>query len=145
MNRRVENRPMGLRATVPLLVFLFVAACGSRTDEGAVAANSTTQASACTWPSTLDGDPSSRTTCHAARRFLDCNVSSDLVESCTTDGAPACPESGSTPCKDRCSADEYVVSCGGVGPGPVPDPPASCRAAGAVPAGIAYYCCPCGS
>jgi hypothetical protein len=32
-----------------------------------------------------------------------------------------------------------------VGPGPIPDPPPGCRPWGAVPAGIAYYCCPCGS
>jgi hypothetical protein len=32
-----------------------------------------------------------------------------------------------------------------VGPGPIPAPPAGCRADGFVPAGIAFYCCPCGA
>jgi len=50
----------------------------------------------------------------------------------------------SSSCKDQCGQTEYAASCGGVGPGPVPNPPSGCRSAGAIPAGIAFYCCPCG-
>jgi hypothetical protein len=48
------------------------------------------------------------------------------------------------PCEDECHADEYAVACGGVGPGPIPDPPGGCRTVAANPAGYMFYCCPCG-
>jgi hypothetical protein len=65
---------------------------------------------------------------------------------CVSDNATYCPQGGEPgPCENRCHPDEYVASCGGVGPGPIPDPPAGCRSIGAIPAGITYHCCPCGT
>jgi hypothetical protein len=111
-------------------------------------ANSTTTVKsrlpACTWPASLEADPGSRDHCHAARRSLTC-TSADGAEECTTDGAATCPDSTDATCKDHCAPNEYVAECGGVGPGPVPDPPSGCKYVFAVPAGIAFYCCPCGS
>ena len=100
---------------------------------------------ACTWPSELDGDASSRAFCHAARVYLSCDLPGGVTELCTTDGVMHCTDSGTSPCHPKCASNEYVASCGGVGPGPVPDPPSGCRSMGANPGGTAYYCCPCGS
>jgi hypothetical protein len=105
------------------------------------AALTTTHGPACTWPSALDG--SSRDFCHANRTLLACMFSGGASGSCVTDGLALCE--GATSCESRCQPNEYVANCGGVGPGPVPDPPAGCRSAGAIPAGVAYYCCACGS
>jgi hypothetical protein len=101
--------------------------------------------SACSWPAELDGDPTSREHCHAVRRSLECTNTNGIGESCTPDsGVTNCGDPAAT-CRDHCALDEYVASCGSVGPGPVPDPPSGCKFAGAIPAGIAFYCCPCGS
>jgi hypothetical protein len=116
-----------------------------KTADGGVVANKGSSLSACTWSPELDGDASSRATCHAARALIACNLPGDVYESCETDGTPHCSDSGNAPCNDLCGASEYVASCGGVGPGPIPNPPAGCRSMGANPAGIADYCCPCGS
>jgi len=99
---------------------------------------------ACTWSPALDGDASSRATCHAGRARVSCSLPNGVSESCVTDGTPSCPDATNTPCHYECKPTEYTVWCGGVGPGPVPDPPNGCRFLDAAPAGIAYYCCPCG-
>lgn len=101
---------------------------------------------ACTWPSSLDGDASSRTACHAARALVSCGLPNGAGEMCLSGNPTTCPGGNQVggPCEDKCRPDEYAAACGGVGPGPVPDPPPGCRTIGAVPAGIVYYCCPCG-
>jgi hypothetical protein len=117
------------------------AANGSSTSSMSAAASS--PAASCAWPASLNN---ARTTCDAARALIACTYPSGAGCGCTTDGALECsgcgPSTGAT-CQDQCAASEYVASCGGVGPGAVPQPPANCRFASAVPAGIAYYCCPC--
>lgn len=118
------------------------------TDGGAAGGSGNAAAGlpACTWPSELDGDASSRATCHAARALVTCTIPGGGTGTmCTTDGTLACEGTNLGPCSDKCNADEYVASCGGPGPGAVPDAPAGCRFSGAVPAGIAFYCCPCGA
>ena len=115
---------------------------------GSTAKSATTAKSglpSCTWPAFLDADPGSRDHCHAARRLLACTFGGG-GEECTTDGEATCSDSmtGAT-CMDHCAPNEYVAACGGVGPGPVPDPPSGCRYAFAEPSGVGFYCCPCGS
>jgi hypothetical protein len=98
---------------------------------------------ACSWPAVLNG--SSRDQCHASRRMIACTDPGGGGEFCTTDGGATCFGTPGQTCKDRCAPDEYFAACGGVGPGAVPDPPVGCHSGSFSPAGIAYYCCPCGS
>lgn len=95
-------------------------------------------------PGLAPADASTRDVCVAARTWLSCDSNGGATELCLSEDASHCP--GNDPganCRNACKPSEYVAACGGVGPGPVPDPPAGCRAVGAVPAGVAFYCCPC--
>jgi hypothetical protein len=112
--------------------------------DGAAAEQSVSHPS-CTWPSMLDGDASSRATCHAARAYVSCSEPGGVTEQCVSDGDKSCPSSGSGSCTFKCADTEYVAVCGGIGPGPVPDPPGGCKFSGANPGGVSYYCCPCGT
>ncbi|MES1208112.1 MAG: hypothetical protein ABUS79_19430 [Pseudomonadota bacterium] len=101
----------------------------------------------CRWPETLDG-ADGRTACKPARALVACHDPAGDGCGCSTDGGATCDCSaivgaGPWTCTSSCASNQYVVACGGVGPGAVPDPPVGCKSAGAVPAGIAYYCCPC--
>jgi hypothetical protein len=147
MNGNCEPRNRLTLAASMLTTALVALACSgtSASDvHGATKGTASTSAlPACSWPATLDGDRSSRDQCHASRRYLSCSNPDGSGELCTTDGGASCMGSAAS-CDDRCAANEYVAVCGGVGPGNVPDPPAGCKGMGAVPAGIAFYCCPCG-
>ncbi|HXJ20649.1 MAG TPA: hypothetical protein VMT03_10480 [Polyangia bacterium] len=99
-------------------------------------------ASECHWSSGLS-DADGRTACVPARALVQCTSPGGGGIGCTTDGQISCAGVGESACVSSCATNQYVVSCGGVGPGPVPDPPAGCTFESAVPAGIAYYCCPC--
>ena len=112
----------------------------------------------CSWPSELaSSDSTSRDVCHAARAWVSCQLPGGGSQGCLSNDPTRCPSVpglGAQPrsdgvsndplaCRDQCATDQYAVACGGVGPGAVPEPPEGCTFAGAVPAGIAYYCCPC--
>jgi hypothetical protein len=90
-----------------------------------------------------DGKPGA---CGVGRALLDCEFPNGAGCGCVTNNATCDGCAGST-CTDTCDANEYAVSCGGIGPGDpsitYADPPAACRFASANPGGIAYYCCPC--
>jgi hypothetical protein len=98
----------------------------------------------CTWPDTLGAiDASARDTCSAARTLLSCDYETGGTVECMTNDW-TCDGSVSGSCVPRCEANEYVAACGGAGPGPIPEPPLGCRSLGAIPAGVVFYCCPCG-
>jgi hypothetical protein len=98
----------------------------------------------CIWPPDLEKGVATRTTCAPARAYVSCTLSGGVTEHCLSDHATSCPNVPSfDPCKDQCRPEEYAVACGGVGPGPIPDPPAGCRAIPPNPAGYIFYCCPC--
>lgn len=103
---------------------------------------------ACQWPSSLAArDANTRDVCTAARAFLSCDARSSKVD-CASDDARTCAdaealESPVNNCRSHCEADEYAAFCGGIGPGPVPEPPPGCRFNIANPGGVAVYCCPC--
>jgi hypothetical protein len=104
---------------------------------------------ACSWPSSLAAlDANTRDVCRAARAFLSCDTNGGGVECASDDfstcAAGAAVESPLKNCRSNCEATEYVALCGGIGPGPVPEPPMGCRFEGANPGGVAYYCCRCG-
>jgi hypothetical protein len=106
----------------------------------------------CSWPASLDPDPAdpsgpARDHCVAGRTRLSCALPDGSTQTCWTHDPTQC-EGGNPPgaeCHADCAENEFSARCGGVGPGPVPDPPASCRGDGFVPAGVAFYCCPCGA
>ncbi len=120
-----------------VLVLAFAACGGSSADPVAVPA--------CTWP-TVAG-------CDAVRGYLSCTDPAGGGMECPTDDLENCRNSpglmvsgGPWMCNDQCQPTEYSLLCGGVGPSaPSGNPPSACRFAGAVPGGIAIYCCPCGS
>jgi len=86
---------------------------------------------------------SSREACIGARALLSCQEPSGFGTGCLSDDRNLCAGLAGSSCQNECAESEYVVQCGGVGPGNVPDPPSECKFASAIPAGIAYYCCPC--
>jgi len=109
--------------------------------------STTSTSTACTWPASLDEADAAAGACHAKRALMSCSLPGNLTEGCLSDDPTQCPgaaDAGGT-CTDQCAAEEYGVACGQVGPGPIGTPPAACRDMGAIPAGIVYYCCPCGS
>jgi len=101
----------------------------------------------CTWPAELvDVDESTREVCSAGRTLLSCEMIQG-THICVSDNPISCPESSSLPgpssCTNLCEPDEYVATCGGVGPGAVPDPPEGCRTTFTNPGGVSQHCCPC--
>ena len=126
-----------------------LASCGMPASDDKLVAGSSSWPS-CSWPTALDPDPSgsARDHCVAARTRLSCALPDGVTESCTTNDPMRC-ESSDAPdpalCHAECAQNEYSATCGGVGPGPIPAPPAGCHSGGLVPAGIVYYCCPCAS
>jgi len=103
----------------------------------------------CRWASSLnDAGPGA---CHASRAQVWCTDPAGDGCGCSSDGAMSCDCSavaggGPWTCAFKCAANQYSLACGSIGPGAgaAASPPDGCTAAGATPAGIAYYCCPCG-
>lgn len=125
---------------ISIVALAALAACTETT------AGSSTNA-ACTWPASLDDADAAAGACHAKRALVQCSLPGGVTEACLSDDPAECPgsaDAGGT-CTDQCAAGEYGVACGQVGPGSIGTPPAACRDMGAIPAGIVYYCCPCGS
>jgi hypothetical protein len=124
-------------------IFAFAAFAACTTTAGGPSTTTT----ACTWPASLDDVDAAAGACHAKRALVQCSLPGGLTEGCLSDDLAQCPgsaDAGGT-CTDQCAAGEYGVACGQVGPTPIGTPPAACRDMGAIPAGIVYYCCPCGS
>jgi len=102
----------------------------------------------CRWPASLDDAGAGA--CHASRTQVWCTDPAGEGCGCASDGAMSCDCSavvggGPWTCAFKCAANQYSVACGSVGgAGAAASPPDGCTAAGATPAGIAYYCCPCG-
>ena len=101
----------------------------------------------CSWPAALLAlDDTSREACRAARSAVTCRQEDGSGATCLLDAqGEGCSQVTSDPeeCESLCDPGEYVAACGGVGPGAVPEPPAGCRFAAALPAGVALHCCAC--
>src|SRR5664280_2284915 len=101
--------------------------------------------SQCTWPAKFDIPNPPEGGCTAARALLNCEGSNGGGMSCTTNDPTQCPGPNLTPgviysnCVDQCNPDEYALACGGIGPGPIADPPSTCRFAMVIPAGVMYH------
>lgn len=136
---------------IKLLALYIAAASGVMASCGVSAPDESTSSwPSCSWPAALDPDESgsSRDHCIASRTRLDCALPGGGGLSCPTNVPDRC-ETADAPaaemCVAECARNEFAATCGGVGPGPIPLPPASCRFHGLVPAGLTFYCCPCGA
>jgi Transposase len=120
---------------------ILVTGCGS-SPVAESQTDATTSAGQCRHAATVgDGTPGA---CGAARAYIDCEYPNGAGCGCMTDSTTCSGCGAGATCTDKCGANEYAVSCGGIGPSaPSADPPAACRFAAAIPAGIEYYCCPC--
>ena len=117
--------------------YVYCCRCANPTSDG-------TPLPSCTWPAELDKGKATGATCYPARAYVSCKLSSGVDDHCLSDKPTTCPGVGPfDPCMNECQPNEYAAACGGK-PGPIPDPPAGCRAISPTPAGYAYYCCPCG-
>src|SRR5205814_8967590 len=103
----------------------------------------------CRWPESLSGGGPAG--CHPSGARVSCHDPAGTTCGCSSDGAETCDCSavvngGPWTCDYACAPNQYSVSCGAVGPSPEPaaDPPAGCTSMVATPAGVAFYCCPCG-
>jgi hypothetical protein len=120
----------------------------SSTSDGAPA---TAQLPACSWPASLDPIDAASGQCRgAARAVLSCVDPGGAGEICLSNDLAGCPDragsaAGSSTCQDLCNAGEYGIICGAVGPVPEVQPPSGCRSRAPTPAGVVFYCCPCGS
>ena len=88
----------------------------------------------------------------SGRMLLECKFTGGTTESCLSNDVTGCPGPVMTSgdlvgCSDLCAADEYGLSYGGVGPLAAPPSialPTGCGSGRYTPAGVAFYCCPCG-
>jgi hypothetical protein len=119
---------------------------------GACSSSAPDLAPACSWPAGLDPTDSGAGRCTAKRHRLECEGSDGVTATCLSDLPDRCEGMSSNPntsvtCHDQCGPQEYGVVCGRVGPSDVSSaPPApNCRESLITPAGVAFYCCPCGS
>jgi len=104
--------------------------------------------SQCTWPKEFNFANPLGGGCSASRAMLQCEGSNGTSVSCTGNDLTQCPDLGLEPtvtysnCVSSCTSEEYVLACGSTSPG---NPPSNCRFIDFIPAGVIYYCCPCGT
>jgi hypothetical protein len=133
------------RTQTLVAVVIAVAGCGGGNALDAREAGATTSANQCRRdPSVVDGGPGA---CGWARAYIDCEYPNGAGCSCMTDDTTCSGCGAGATCTDKCSATEYAVSCGSIGPGnpsiTYADAPAGCRSLPPNPGGISLYCCPC--
>jgi hypothetical protein len=102
----------------------------------------------CSWPANLNDAGAGG--CQASRTHVDCHDPAGDTCSCASDGAQTCDCSGFVSggpwtCEYTCAPNQYLVSCGSIGPsaGPPAGPPSGCTTLGANAGGVVSYCCPC--
>jgi hypothetical protein len=105
----------------------------------------------CSWPAAFNPGPDAPAgTCRAARLYLQCRLGPDAFAECASNDPTTCPLPSPVPgatysnCHDQCEPGEYALACGGIGPGPWPQPPPTCRMLPGNPGGGSIACCPCG-
>jgi hypothetical protein len=123
--------------------------CGPTPDAGA--AKDATPPTACPMLASLNSTDAAHVGYTAARVLLTCAYAGGGGV-CVSNDPTACPGFGSVggdsvSCSNTCTADEYGLGYGGVGPLAAPpsiDLPVGCRLGEPTPGGVAFYCCPCG-
>ena len=133
------------RTQTLVAVVIAVAGCGGGSALDTGPTDATTSAGQCRHdPSVVDGGPGS---CGAARAYIDCEFPNGSGCGCMTDDTTCSGCGVGATCTDKCSANEYAVSCGSIGPGnpaiTYADAPAGCRSLPPNPGGVSLSCCPC--
>ena len=102
----------------------------------------------CSWSAALNDAGAGA--CQASRTHVDCHDPAGDTCSCASEGAQSCDCSGFVSggpwtCEYDCAPNQYLVSCGSIGPsaGPPAAPPSGCTTLAANPGGVVTYCCPC--
>jgi hypothetical protein len=124
--------------------------CGPAPDAGV--AKDSAPPTACPMLASLNSTDAAAVSWGAGRMWLECKYTDGTIEDCLSNDATGCPgpvmiRADLVGCSDLCAANEYGLSYGGVGPlAPPPsiDLPAGCGSGLHTPAGVAFYCCPCG-
>ena len=126
---------------------LLIALLGACSDDEPAPAGASSDLPACQWPAAFEPANVEPRGCRAARTFLECDTPSGFL-SCMSDNLESCPPSvpiaDYSNCRNQCAPGEFALACGGVGPGPVPEPPPVCRSVLSGPGGQVFHCCPCG-
>ena len=133
----------------PYFCGLFLIALGSLGYLGACTTSSSSGSLAvCTNLPVLDAGSS----CSVDNALLSCtSPDGSNNEVCLSDNINACPDDTAIGnCSDECPTNEYAAACGGPpfadGGAPSNAPPAAnCHDPQTTPAGVIFYCCPCGS
>jgi hypothetical protein len=108
---------------------------------------------ACPMLASLNSTDAAAVSWGAGRMWLECKYTDGTTEGCISNDATGCPgpvvtgDGDLVGCSDRCAANEYGLSYGGVGPSAPPpsiDLPAGCGPGMYTPGGLGFYCCPCG-
>jgi len=110
-----------------------------------------TQLPACPMLANLNSTDAAQVGYSAARGLVKCGGTAGASGVCVgNDPGSGCGSAlgDSVGCSNLCAANQYGLAYGGVGPlAPPPsiDLPAGCGSALYTPAGVAFYCCPCGT
>ena len=126
-----------------------LAALACQSSNSASSDSSTLGLSSCDWPSEFSAVDAGDGQCWAAHAYLACGSSNGAGMTCMSNSLTECPGANLmqgvsySGCKNQCNLDEYALACGEPGPGPWPQPPASCRTLPSGPGGGSFSCCPC--
>jgi hypothetical protein len=138
------------------IMFACVAAIAACSCSGGSPAAGTTAAD-CRWNAAWTPADAGDGRCQARRHRVSCvgvggpGASNSMVYvSCLSDTDTCEGLERTTPgvtytCHDECAPNEFGMVCGRIGPGGGEAPPGACTKEGPTPAGISFYCCPCGT
>ena len=155
------GKPMMRSSLVVVVLSLFVLpfseGCSTAPDAGVAkdAGLADTQLPACPMLANLNSTNAAAVSWGSGRMLLNCTYTGGSTEGCLSNDVTGCPgpplmtttDGDLVGCSDLCAADEYGLSYGGVGPLAAPpsiDLPTGCGSGRYTPAGVAFYCCPCG-
>lgn len=122
--------------------------CGPAPDAGV--AKDASPPVACPMLASLNSTDATQVGYTAARGLFQCPVGG-ATEICVSNDAAGCSGSAagnSASCANLCTANQYGLGYGGVGPSAPPPSislPAGCGQGMYTPGGVAFYCCPCGT
>jgi len=140
-----------MRRLSPIGLVVLLAASGCQSSTNTLGDSGATAIPGCVWSASFDSADAALGQCVAARVYLSCKGSNGDGMTCMSNDPAGCPEPNPiqgvtfSDCENQCSPDEYALGCGGVGPGPWPQPPSTCRMLPAGPGGGTVSCCPCGT
>jgi hypothetical protein len=151
---RADTKPVCLPVACPAIACLGVSVpnpdpCGCPICDAGVAIDAgraDTPPTACPMLASLNSTDAAQVGYSAKRMLVEC-TGAGVTNICVSTDVTGCTGS-SVGCSNLCAANQYGLSYGGVGPlAPPPSIglPAGCGPGMYTPAGVAFYCCPCGT